>query len=291
MPLILILILIFNINCFGTPWDVSTAFGGYKKVSQQDTAPWGLFFNPDGTKMYFTGNTNRSVYQFSLSTAWDVSTATWSGAKDVSSEDTVPLDIFFNPDGTKMYMSGSENSTVYQYTLDLAWNVNFATYDNKYKDVSLQDTTPFGNFFSPDGTKMYITGGNTSTVYQYSLFTAWDVSTATYSKSKDISSQDNIPHGIFFSPDGSKMYIMGDINMTIYQYSVSIAWDVSTATYDNKSKDISSEDGAPYGLFFNTDGSKMYFMGYNNKTVYQYVLPFGVGFKWNGVILTSINGE
>jgi hypothetical protein len=48
-----------------------------KSVSSQDTSPYGLAFSSDGTKMYVTGNTNDTVYQYSLSTAWDVSTASF----------------------------------------------------------------------------------------------------------------------------------------------------------------------------------------------------------------------
>ncbi|GAI59670.1 unnamed protein product, partial [marine sediment metagenome] len=75
-------------------------------------------------------------------------------------------------------------------------------------------------FFKPDGTKMYITGEVTDTVYQYSLSTPWDVSTASYDKYKDVSSQDTSPMGVCFKPDGIKMYIMGNKNDTVYQYSL-----------------------------------------------------------------------
>ncbi|MBA7589123.1 hypothetical protein ES708_31198 [subsurface metagenome] len=74
--------------------------------------------------------------------------------------------------------------------------------------------------------------------------TPWDVSTATYEdKLKDVSGQDTSPNGVFFKPDGTKMYIMGYATDTVYQYSLSTAWDVSTATYDAKFKDVSSQDG------------------------------------------------
>jgi len=51
---------------------------------------------------------------------------------------------------------------------------------------------------------------------------------------------------------------------------LSTAWDVSTASYDSKSKDVSSEESSPFDVAFKPDGSKMYIVGYNNDTVYQY---------------------
>ena len=69
--------------------------------------------------MYVVGNTNDSVYQYSLSTAWDLSTASYDYSSfSVSSQDATPLGIAFkSDDGTKMYMAGVTNSSVYQYSI------------------------------------------------------------------------------------------------------------------------------------------------------------------------------
>ena len=59
------------------------------------------------------------------------------------------------------------------------------------------------------------------------------------------------------------------INSFLYKVSAS-GWDVSTATYDTKNKDISSEDTDIQGIFFKPDGTKMYVAGGANDTIYQY---------------------
>ena len=73
---------------------------------------------------------------------------------------------------------------------------------------------------------------------------------------------------------------MGDVNATIYQYSLSTPWDISTASYDSKSKDVSSEDAYPYGLFFKPDGNKVYVMGTDTATIYQYSLSGDYYSQW-----------
>jgi len=268
----------YNDNVFqytlSTAWDVSTASydSKYKYIGSEDDFPYGIFFKPDGTKMYITGNYNDNVFQYTLSTAWDVSTASYdSKYKYIGSVDMSQYGLFFKPDGTKMYTMGNQNDTVYQYTLSTAWDVSTISYASKSVNVNDEDIFPFGVFFKPDGTKMYITGGQHETVYQYTLSTAWDVSTASYdSKSKDVSDEDDTLYGVFFKPDGTKMYVTGSINDTVYQYTLSTAWDVSTASYDSKSKDVSDEDDKPYRVFFKPDGTKMYILGGTNKKVYQY---------------------
>ena len=226
LPLILILALIFNANCFATPWELDTAVyeEKYKDVNSEDTSPYGLFFKPDGTKMYITGTTGDKVYQYSLSTSWDISTAGYEGKyKDVSDEDAAPTGLFFKPDGTKMYVVGNYTNIVYQYSLAIEWDVSTASYNNIYKNTYDEDVYPTGLFFKPDGTKMYITGTEFDTVFQYLLSTPWDISSASYSdKYKDISSEDSYPTSVFFKFDGTTMYIMGNYTDTVYQYSLPV---------------------------------------------------------------------
>ena len=96
-----------------------------------------------------------------------------------------------------------------------------ASYDNKSFSVVSQEVFPQDVTFSSDGTKMYIVGYNTDAVYQYTLSTAWDVSTASYaSKSFSVSSQDTVPTGVTFSSDGTKMYVVGHSSDAVHQYTV-----------------------------------------------------------------------
>ena len=46
-------------------------------IGGQETAPSGMAFNTDGTKMYVIGTTGDDVNEYSLSTAFDVSSATY----------------------------------------------------------------------------------------------------------------------------------------------------------------------------------------------------------------------
>jgi len=172
LPLVLILCLIFSVFVYATSWDVSTATyaNKSKNVNSQEGYPRSVTFNSDGNKMYIVGYNTDTVYQYALSTSWDVSTATYaSKSKDVSSQDSYPYDVTFNSDGNKMYIMGYGTGTVYQYALSTPWDVSTATYANKSKDVSNEDTYPLSVTFNLNGNKMYIMGYGTDTVYQYTL--------------------------------------------------------------------------------------------------------------------------
>ena len=143
----------------------------------------GIAFKSDGTAMYLIGFSNDKVWQYTLSTAYDISTASYSNKSfSVASQDGVPRDVRFKPDGTIMYVIASTApDSVYQYTLSTAWDVSTASYANKSLNVQSQSANPAALVLSPDGTKVYVGGHNNITVFQYNLSTAWDLSTGSYS--------------------------------------------------------------------------------------------------------------
>ena len=95
-----------------------------------------------------------------------------------------------------------------------------ASYDSVSFSVAAQETNSSGIFFKPDGTKMYILGLTGDDVNEYDLSTAWDVTSASYLQNFSVAAQESQPQGIFFKPDGTKMYVIGVAgDNTIYQYS------------------------------------------------------------------------
>lgn len=155
-----------------------------------------------------------------------------------------------------------------------------ASYDSVSFDISSQSGYPTGIFFKPDGTKMYVADTFNGVIRQYSLSTAWDISTLSYdSKTLSIRSQGYYAYQTSFKSDGTKVYVVGRIGAggsgdaeKIYQYSLSTAWDLSTASYDSKSLDLIAQDNVSAGMFFKPDGSTLFTTGRQNNAVYQYDL-------------------
>ena len=216
-----------------------------------------------------------TVTSGSVAVGYDLSVAAYDNVSfSVNAQESAPSGISFKTDGTKMYVIGTNDDIVYQYSLSTAWDVSTASYDSVSFSVNSQEAAPQELFFKPDGTKLYVVGSINDTVYQYSLSTAWDVSTASYdSVSFSVASQDTTPVGLFFKSDGTKMYVSGNANDGIFQYSLSTAWDVSTASYDSVSLDVSSQVTVPNQSVFSDDGTKVFVAdGSIPYSVYQYNL-------------------
>lgn len=241
-------------------------------VSGQDTNPSSVTFNNDGTKMYMAGISSDNINEYDLSVPFDLSTAVYNGVNlSVNAQDSQPNSAKFSQDGTKMFMMGRANGNVYQYTLSAAWDLSTASYDSKTFYLGTQDTAPNDIDFNLDGTRMFMVGENSDTVHQYTLSTAYDVSTLSYdSVSFSVSGEETSPQSVVFNNDGTKMFIAGIINDTAYAYDLSTGFDLSTTSYSGDSFSMSSEDGTVRGIAFNGDGTKMYMVGDTNNRIYQY---------------------
>lgn len=258
-----------------TAWDISTAtFAQLFSVAAQDTVSTGLFFKPDGTKMYIVGQSDDDVNEYNLSTAWDISTAVFLQLFSVATQETTPKGLFFKPDGTKMYVVGIVSDTIHEYNLSTAWDISTTSFLQSFS-ISAQDLTPSGLFFKSDGLKIYVVGDSGNDINEYNLSVAWDISTAVYLQVFSVAAQDPAPQGVFFKDDGTVMYIVGESNDTVFQYQLSTAWDISTATFSmptTKYFSVATQELSPNGLSFKSDGTKMYAAGDNSGCVNEYDL-------------------
>lgn len=202
-----------------TAWDLSTAsFVRSFSVAPQETSPQGVFFKSDGTKMYVIGTVGDDVNEYSLSSAWDISTASFVQNFSIAAKETVGRNLYFSDDGILMFIVGSASDSVHKYSLSTAWDISTASFLQTFS-VSTEDGNPYGLFFAPDGLSMYVVGRDGQDVNEYTLASAWDITTVTYARNFSVSAQETAPFGISFKSDGTKMYISGFTGDNIYQYS------------------------------------------------------------------------
>ena len=237
-------------------------------VLSQDNSPSGIFFKPDGQTLFISGYQNNDIYQYSLSTAWDITTASYTQNFSVSAQTSQVTDLFFKPDGSKMYIVENTNDNVHEYNISSSWDITTASYSQSFS-ITAKETAPQGFFFKSDGTKMYISGSASDSIHEYDLSSAWDISTASFLQSFSVASQEIGPLSLFFNPNGTKMYFSGFGGDDVNEYDLSSAWDVSTASY-LRNFFVGSQDTNPAGIAFKSDGSKMYIVGLQNDAIYQY---------------------
>ena len=254
-----------------TAYDVSTAFfDGTFKVNSQDTSPTGLTFNADGTKAYVSGDIGNDINEYSLSTGFDISTASFVHATTVATQESSPQDVAFNADGTKMFVVGSSGDDVGEYSLGIAFDISTASFVHA-TSVNAQNTIPLGVDFSSDGTKMFVVGSTPDRVSEYTLSTAFDVSTANHVTDFSVTLQDSAPTDVLFNAEGSRMFVLGASGDDVNEYSLSTNYSLSTASFID-SYSVSSQESTPTGMAFNAEGTKLFIVGSGGDEINEYDL-------------------
>ena len=133
--------------------------------------PNSVSFNSTGTKMFIGDFNADGVQEFSLSTAYDPSTATYTANGSVASQTVSPYTHCWNNDGSKMYVieSGAGSSALYQYSLSSAYDVTTLSYDGSLALTGGPLSTGYaiGICVSSDNQSLYISGVNSGFTAAY----------------------------------------------------------------------------------------------------------------------------
>ena len=221
-----------NQYTLSTPYDISTAGASIAafSVATQETVPTGIDFNPTGTKMFISGQTGVAplsgdyVHEYSLSTAWTVSSAGYTTSFNVTAQDTVPQGVAFGDSGSKMYVVGSTGDAVYQYSLSTPYSLaSGVTYDNISLVIGTNplvlETLPSDISFNSTGNVLWIVGSTQDRIYQFRLETAWDISTAVFYDDVYVGFNELLVTGLQVIPEQNVAYIVGSTSDIVYQYS------------------------------------------------------------------------
>ncbi len=276
----IIIFLFVNINAFG---EVSS-FVDSKSVTQK--IAHGITFKPDGTKMFVVGKSQNKIFEFDLSTAFDISTATKNSNEFLhNSQQVDATDIKFNSDGTKLFLAGTDEQEIDEYNLSTAYDVSTSVHQNTY--FNGDGLSFIAIAFNTNGTKLFIYDATgTDSIKQYSLGSPFDLSNAVLQKqyigtnSSTLQAINGNPQGLAFSADGSKMYVTGVSAQKIKEFTLSTPFDLSNVKFEG-GYDLSGQIEEPSGIAFSDDGSKLFILDSKNnaanRDVAEYDLSCGFG--------------
>ncbi len=237
-------------------YDISTATLNISKVVHRsggngDHIPSQVVFNNDGTKMFISNHTGSYIEYWSLSTAFDISTATFDSQKNISGQEIRANSFAFNNDGTRMIVAGAGNEKqhrIHEYSLSTGFDLSSTVTHLDTEDLSSTHDYIDGVIFNYNGTKMYTIRNETEDdnhISQFKLTTPYDVSTLSLEGTFDVSSLisgSSDVREMVFSNDGSKMFIIDDGLEQVHEFNLSCNWSVIDGACDDPAddKEISS---------------------------------------------------
>ena len=279
-----------------TPDDLSTASyaGASFDLVTVEPLPTGLTLKPDGTKLFIIGAIRRPI-GYTLSTPFDLSTAgSETLGASMAGQDLTTRQIAFSSTGQTMYMAGDTNNKIFKYSLSTPWDETTVAYLGvpTNQDISSEETSPTGMVLVSDS-KLFVVGTIGNKIFQYTVGVTTDylgvAAHDLHNNGGTVKSQygrkdafnptlpSGLPASLIFGNSGLKLFVLATSNK-IFSYSLAIAFDISTASYDGGSfdLDVSAQDGAVLGLTLGNAGTKLFISGAVNKKVFSYTLstPF-----------------
>ena len=251
----------------GPTGDTSTALG------RDD--PAGVYFSNDGLTMYICddihGSTNGVLYQYPLTTAWDLSTVGSSNASFTNGKEF--SDFTFNYDGTEIYIlmaRAHSSANIAKYTMTTAFDISTKVYSWQWyrgSSGTLNWTDGLDYFEHGSGKYLLVGEGVDGNQYLYkfditntpvgTIDSNW-VQRITYPKTS----------GNVMLPGGFKIYSTGtgtDTNLYIYELTTS--YDLTTATLLSTTN-VGFELGGIY--IRKSDLSKMYLCNIDTNAIVEY---------------------
>lgn len=251
-------------------YELSSAFESAESTFDSSSTPKSLaYHNGDGSKAFSVyGNT---LLEYDLSTSYDVTTASSSTSNAVSLDNDLQ-GVFFNSDGSKMFLAGNETDSIYEYELTTPYDIATASYSNSSLDTSGEVGGLGGAASNADGTEIYTLAPSEGAVYTYNLSTGFDLSTASYNGQKFNFPELSSLQDLAISGGGRRFYVTVNNPDKIIEFVSTTPYDITQLT---RSYSIDSLSGTPAAVGL-SNGTKLHYGDDTNTQIVQRNFEYGV---------------
>ena len=248
-------------NTCGCPNSMSQALGGH--------------IVDGGTKVFWADNNGDRIWVAPLLTPYDGSSLSMVGVWDLAMGgiDNGAFGIRVKPDGSRFFVAGTQNDSIYQFDTATDFSAVGATHTGTR---TAQDGENVRNLdVRPDGKKMWIIDSAAISIHEYDLSTAWDISTAAFTgKSAIPGATHSSFNGGRFRPDGTMFYGLSGGNKRLYKYLLSTPWDIDTLSYSGEQLILGTGSGETANdVDWNPDGTRMEIFSNAGFRSYSVPLP------------------
>ncbi|MDA7491741.1 hypothetical protein N8464_01125 [bacterium] len=277
-------------------------------VDAQEAQINGVWLGDSGTKMYVIGSTSDDIHQYALSTAYDVSTATFTQTNTSgfggtpqslwlnNGSDPITIDAVVHNTGQLLVTVDGGSDQLRSYKLSTAWDISTRSGSAvTVRDFTTNvDTNPTGITFSNDGSKVILCGSGSKVanendiIYSYNLSSPYDIDTISTSTSggnnanapdakvnladfSDFIVPVGLPSDIQFSADGTTLYLVCKDRDEVITFTLGTAFDITTMTYNGQLGQF-WDDGNLSSVWVDYDNNIALIGGQSNDKVRQYTV-------------------
>ena len=271
--------------------DISNASEDQEYTVIEETNPRGFKIAKGGEKLYIVGFTDDGIQEYSLSTAWDISSSSISWDQEyinttATNVNLTGIEVIDDPNnsnyGKKFYTLGTGHANkVTELTATTAWDVSTITSYTSYNIANRSSTSGVFEdirFMSP---RMFFLTGGTSTateILKVELSSDYDLSTAKVTQSAYPLSYTDYGNGgpasqlsLDFSPRGNIMYFTGPLtSYGILQFRCNNGpYDISNLTWLGTYNTSSQTGAGLHGIQIKPDNQKIFTLSVTNDQLHR----------------------
>jgi len=223
----------------------------------------GFFMASDGSKLWITDDATEEVDYYTLSTNFDISTATYSTTSTVvAAQDTFARSCAVSSDGNTLWVSGGTDNQIMEFAFGTSFDMSTLSFTQESAWGSSDDWF----ITNSDGTKSWSWGYQNSRINNDNYSTGWDVSTRSTGTNATLSDMGiNFPTpdyvvGFQWNSDGTGAWIAvnaSGINLMAKLSYSTTAYDVSDLTWSPPASWTSLSASGQWAMKFNNNGSKL----------------------------------
>lgn len=263
---------------------LATITGNSVSVGSQSANAQSATFSSDGSSMIIANFTTGRLYQYVLTTPWDLTTASYPGKTVLlpSVFGTTGINtLHLTDDGTRLFVLNFYSpSRIFQFNLTTPYDILSFSYPGVFLPLNSTTTrdgnfaNPYGMAMSPTADKIFVQSDFSNRIIEFTLSTPGELSSYTLANRTFPygNLNDGQELGIGVTPQGNAMYIVSDTNDRIHYYVLPNAWSLEGASYAGKFLSFNSTDTFTRNISFKRDGNVMYVAGIQNRKIYELLL-------------------
>ncbi|MFK8182701.1 MAG: DUF4347 domain-containing protein [Phormidesmis sp.] len=281
---------------------------GTQTISGLDGA-LGVTVSPDGTQVFVTGDEADALVIFDLDERGNLTLrATFQdGVDGVDGLDSA-YDVAFSPDGSQVFVASAEDSALTLFDRDAEGNVTFNTTFKDNVDGVDGLSNAHSVAVSPDGTQVFVTGGNNIFIGDSdpNRFSG-DSALAVFDRDANgnLTFREALKNGengidglagayeVVVSPDGTQVFVAGydDDALVVFDRDTEGNLTFNTVFKDGDTNNGQTIDGlnGAISLDVSPDGTQVFVAGYTNNAIAIFDREAGV-LTFDQVLRDNENG-
>lgn len=204
-------------------------------TSSQDSNAYCSVFSDDGAYLYVSGDGDiGEIHQYSLSVAFDETSATLDAEFSVNATITAPRTIYWNDDGTIFYVMASGTDAVYAWDVTTPWDLGGTVVLDTSEDFTADAPAMVDFCWSSDGLNIYVLEPNA--IHQYTVSSTFDIGSTIAHQSNELALGGETSSAVAFdiTPDDTRFWVSDGSDVWEYAISRATAPALTNTTYTGR---------------------------------------------------------